>query len=148
MYKTTITIVADSPAEVGHFLIFNIEKIEEYTSTVETAEQLLKRGTKGIVWHTEMNIISEDTPQRSRQLMAALENSSLGQRLMEIHQSQQSEETRTICIWPDHCWCEWEDQEAYGAGKSDDFYTVEVSLDIDDEKLDQLIADGMYDQGR
>jgi hypothetical protein len=64
--------------------------------------------------------------------------------------NEDTDETRKICIWPDRDWCEWEDLETYmGAlGKSDDFHTVDVSLDIDDEKLDQLISEGLYDQGR
>lgn len=55
-------------------------------------------------------------------------------------------ETRKICIWPNRDWCDWDDYEEYASNKSDDYFTVDVSLDIDDEKLDQLIGEGMYDQ--
>lgn len=54
-------------------------------------------------------------------------------------------ETRKICIWPNRDWCDWDELEEYGSNKSDDFYTVDVSTDIDDELLDQLINEGKYD---
>ncbi len=57
-----------------------------------------------------------------------------------------SKNTRKICIWPNRDWCDWDELEDYGRNKSDDFYTVDVSLDIDDEKLDQMISEGLYDQ--
>jgi hypothetical protein len=202
MNKTTITIVAATPTEVKGMLLKHLHDIEEYPSTVETDDQLLKRGAKGIVWHTEMNIIPEDTPQwrsinrevgehvasviSDRAEVRAAYNrdghislfvsvagtynqilpdsygeanpegvyysladamADLTTYLIDCYINQ---ETRKICIWPDRDWCEWEDLEVYSKelGKSDDFFTVDVNLDIDDEKLDQLINDGLYDQGR
>lgn len=59
--------------------------------------------------------------------------------------NEDTDETRKICIWPNRDWCAWEELESYGRNKSDDYHTVDVSLDIDDEKLDQLISEGVYD---
>jgi hypothetical protein len=118
MYKTTITITTVVPKDIKQILEHIMEELIDKPEGKAVFEQFTL--TKGEIWdeHIEWKTIFEGP------------------------------ETRTIYIWPNRDWCTDEDLEEYGRNKSDDYYSVEVSLDIDDEKLDQLIADGMYDQGR
>ncbi len=48
-------------------------------------------------------------------------------------------DTMTVCYWPDGFWCFSDELEYMVTSRSDDFGTFEVSLNDDDEDIDDMV---------